>query len=321
MRMSSILQRVNWTYAREYIHRKEEERQYPLNLVNDMSLLIRISPIVSKLVAHVIRKNPMTLRDECAFSTSRLFRLYMVMLIDIALQSECGQPSVTPARYVTSLLEARLRLFPHCGIMRPTGSRHAIDLRSGQSLLAVSRELADRLGMGDHTMFAHSPAPINGHRRACWYECLFHQPHCPTDLPKLTFVRSLDAGLLPTVDLFRGKFHTPVPMQRAGSMSVWAGAKELTHDEVRLTYELISSMLRREVAKAQAYEFRTDLVERAKSNNYTLDLVYHLKTSGTYWRREIQNALGVVSNLSTPIATYFCNLVEQGDDIVRRMTG
>src|SRR3954447_16623844 len=103
--MQGVLSRCRWIETRSYIEEKERERRYPLNKFNEMGTLIQIAPLVATLVHDLTSTRQGIWANTRAFSTSRLFRIYMTTLLAAATMGTENALAIEASRGLQAALE------------------------------------------------------------------------------------------------------------------------------------------------------------------------------------------------------------------------
>jgi hypothetical protein len=313
--MQGVLSRCRWIETRSYIEEKERERRYPLNKFNEMGTLIQIAPLVATLVHDLTSTRQGIWANTRAFSTSRLFRIYMTTLLAAATMGTENALAIEASRGLQAALEPRLRSFPNGEdgaptAWEPTGS--TLGAEQILHLLAIAREVADRAGFGDHTMYAHAPAPDPPCAGVLGFsEALFFQEHVQRALPALCFRRFGFCSPMPHVDVFRGKHISPVRGDRSTKISLTINGRVADEHSLLACRELLAERL----AKEDDILSRTvDEISTWKAFTYITDLGFHLGLDERQ-RRQLATRQLAASKMTfrMPTARLFCDLVEQGE--------
>lgn len=315
--MRGILQHCRWQEMRLYIERKESERRYPLNSFNEMATLIRLSPLTANLVNLLTRDLTNIWDDTRAFSTSRLLRIYMSTLIALAID---GAPSFEPIRALQTALATRLRHFPapEYRIRLKIESPGSIDNLEIMMFIALAREVADRAGFGDHTMYAHAPAPDESTnlQGLAFVEALFYQSHVNGALPRILLYRSGIGAPLPAVDIFRGKHDSPVRLDAAQRMLLFIDEAVATQRTLPRCREQLSAHFE---TSNSVLSQSPEALAIHKAAVYLTDLSFHLGIGPAERMELARNQLRARDMpISYPTAHVFCDLVELGEAISLR---
>lgn len=164
---------------------KEETSQYPLDRLNDMRALINYGPLYAEqCIAHADYLTAIAATPHL-MSTGRLLRLHMALVLALGttIQLNCSGDRASLVRLVTDLgrvLVLRVNAYPAAEDMsRQTAfvaipSEDAETSRHALGIVWKLGELVDRLGMGEHVMYAHAPVATGPYGRVV-RRGFFHQ--------------------------------------------------------------------------------------------------------------------------------------------------
>ncbi|MEU7923208.1 hypothetical protein [Micromonospora zamorensis] len=311
------------------IARKEGARAYPLDRLNDMRALINYAPfLVAQHLPNLGGFLAMA-SEPRRMSAGRLLRLHQAFLIAVAIDARLsGQPSTQlaeAARSFGQVLVRRLRNYPSSeavsGNHQPQAGYQKIQPLI-QSIGRKAGELADRLGWGEHVLYAHCPVIRNG-RVATVTRSLFYQRSCGDFPHRLVLGVTLqpDGTYQHDVPVYRSRATSPIPMdERIGDGLLLDDVPVADPDQLISLNANLSDVLARVFEHQEQLRGCTDL-DLYKMTVYSAELRDVLAEQGRDWNmpdnaagaiveRRVSRALGIPD--ADPYAPAFFALTQQG---------
>jgi hypothetical protein len=262
---------------------KERAREYPLDRLNDMRAIINYAPGFARECIGV-RKDLIRLSQApYRMSTSRLFRLNTALLLALGIIKtlELDEPNS-----IRDLISALSRVL----IRRAKGYPRSEDMSIGMTFIPIpidssveaglalkigwkAAELADRLGMGEHNLYAHAPV-ISGYdgrtiRRA------FFVARAATCFPHRVLIGShlrAKSSYVHDVPIFRARAMNAIPAQDRESVEVIVDGEPMYETRALQDVDgVISSALESVCIREELVAARTDLDVR-KMLVYSMEL-------------------------------------------------
>ncbi|GAB3901167.1 hypothetical protein ACFQ1S_02400 [Kibdelosporangium lantanae] len=314
---------------------KERAHIYPLDRLNDMRALINYAAYYVRQWLPKLDFLVDLARDPRRMSGGRLLRVHQTFLVALATETRLENDSVAQfvnaARTLGNVLVQRVRAYPGSeSMVSMTGIGNDTDVVT--PLVAAvgwkAGELADRLGMGEHVLYAHSPVQ-GGQGGTVVSRSHFYQRVC-SDFPhRLVTVTVLRPGhsYAHVVPIYRSRALTAIlPEDRQGNWLL------VDDDQVRDSTMLAAVEERLTRALQRVYEYEDYLSQRVdldwyKMNLYSVELSDAMTREHERWRmpaeatdavtgRKVTRALGLFEDDS--YAELFFRLTREGLAVVRR---
>ncbi|MEV7202309.1 hypothetical protein [Streptomyces griseoluteus] len=316
---------------------KEKVREYPLDRLNDMRALINYGPEFSaQCVTH---------RDELLsvagnherMAIGRLLRIHMALMCALGTLSRLGSRDTAVLKQLGtdlgSVLVQRVRSGPLMEDMS-TGRRleriPAQAEASGKHALNIGwkcAELADRLGMGEHVIHAHSHVEITDSERTI-RRAFFHQRrnHYFPYRVVIGTVLTPESDYSLDAPLFRARARDAVPPQDRNFLEVMVEGTSLTDlSSLQRVDALVSSALQSVCAHEERAARVLDMDVR-KMLIYSAELRDAHRAQGRIWRlpgtayediaqRRVTRQLGLDDEQA--FGPTFFELIEEGVNTLR----
>ena len=325
--------------VKQRIIAKESEQQYPLDRLSDMRALINYSQhfIAQLVLTWDILTN--VLHQPLAISTARLVRIHMACLIAISV-AECLGQSV-PVEWLQVLddlnkqLRIRLEAFPHIEAVTPTLEpipipiSETVSSSTAHRIYLKTRELADRLALGEHPIYSLAPCDRENHPKVI-RQALFYQRTHPTFAHQILIGMAIDDNrYTPRINPFRGVLEDAIPTDARIYWEVFKDETPIYASTDLLELEQEVSVALTDVTSQQRSITQTEQLELRKMQIYSIEIREAFQYRGSVWEMPQEASEDVVKNricqrLGLPrvgnrYAEAFLKLVERGIDIVEGM--
>ncbi|HUW10524.1 MAG TPA: hypothetical protein VM537_12405 [Anaerolineae bacterium] len=274
---------------------KEKTREYPLDRLNDMRALINYGPEFGAqcITHHEHLVSVATIPER--MSVGRLLRIHMALMCTLGTLGRLGSSETLPLRQLSADLGGVLvqrvrneRLTEDMSVLvHPERVPAQVGAASKHALNIAWKcgELADRLGMGEHVIHAHSHVEIAGRertiRRGFFYQRRNH--YFPFRVVIGT-VLTPDSDYVLSVPLFRARARDVIPPQDRDYFEVVVEGEALTDvSALQHVDALVTSALQSVCAHEERVPSALDLDVR-KMLIYSAELRDANRAQGKIWR-------------------------------------